>query len=152
MIDNDAGALRLCALLVTLIEEVRGLRADLAERKSAKKPHTLPDADRVVLVELLPAVREMFGEGEFGVGLLIRRSSERSSVAQRVKRAIAGMNALRLGRLLVRAANVASPISTLYVHLVRRSRSGAVLCVSENTAEHRQASSFAARNRARISP
>jgi len=146
MIDDPAAG-RLCMLVVTLIDEVRGLRADLAGR-SRSAPRTLSDADRIILAALLPVAVEMFGdEGEFRAGLLMRRAEGRGSRAKRAKGAIGSMSALSLGRLLVRAADVGEPVAGLHVYVVRPSRLGVIFCVSEKPAESREASRFASKMR-----
>jgi hypothetical protein len=151
MTDDAQALLRIASLLVTAIEEIRGLRSDLAGRRAV--PRTLSDADRVILAELLPAAARLFGdEGEFRAGLLMRRAEERGSSAKRAKGAIGSMSALSLGRLLVRAADVGEPIAGLHVYVVRPSRLGVIFCVSEKPAESRMASSFATQMRGKMKP
>ena len=93
-------------LLAELIDEVKGLRADLAETVwHMHMPHgesqirsPLTRADRLQLGRLLPVVAGVFGSEPF----LSRDLFEHDSAALRL--VCRGRNARRLGRLFQRAA------------------------------------------------
>ena len=149
MIDDAVGLQRVCMLLAVLVNELRGLRNDLAGRKQSSKPRGLSDADMRALMPLLPAAAAAFREEEFTVGAMMARAKE----CQALRDAIANssLNSLQLGWLLKRAATADECIAGLYVHFLRRTRTGAVFCVDENTAEQRAMSDFVSRMRENLS-
>jgi hypothetical protein len=85
------------ALLRTLIDEVKGLRADLAARVHDTNPGSLCRADLARLGRLLPAIGGALGSAVF----LARDLFEHESAALRL--VLRGLNAKRVGRLLQRA-------------------------------------------------
>jgi hypothetical protein len=102
-------------LLLELVEQVKGLRADLAQHRP---PSSLSREDRVLLARLLPAIGGALGSELFTSADVC----EHASAALRLVRA--GMNAKQLGRLLRRAAD--TPVAG---YLVKRqgSEAGAAL-------------------------
>jgi hypothetical protein len=82
-------------LLETVIEELRGLRADIARRV---RPDRLTRADRARLARILPAVGGVFGSELFAVRELL------TNPAPALRVALDGENAKALGRLFYRAA------------------------------------------------
>ena len=103
------------ALLRELVEQVRGLRADLAERRPAT---SLSRVDRERLARLLPAIGGTLGSEPFNSSEIC----EHDAAALRLGRA--GLTAKQLGRLLRRA--VGTPVGGYLVERLGE-EAGAVL-------------------------
>lgn len=137
MIDDHQTLARTNALLVCLIEELRGLRADLVGRKSAKRPRTLCAGDIAMLNCLLPAIAAAIGAETFTVRSLCTQNALRKAIDA------TGKNALALGRLFRRATQTETPIAGLYIHRIAPSRDGAIFCINAKPRESHIASSIA---------
>jgi len=94
---HDAGVIE--ALLRELVAEVRGLRADLAARRSA--PAALNRADRARLARMLPAIAGVYGSDRFAARDLV--DADAPPALRLVTR---GLTAQPLGSLFSRGAGV----------------------------------------------
>jgi hypothetical protein len=83
-------------LLRELVAEVRGLRADMRERRQDDRSVNLSRKDRAVLAKLLPAAGGVFGSEPF----LTRDLFESDAAA--VKLVTRGLNVRQVGRLFRR--------------------------------------------------
>ena len=100
--DDDA----VLELLHELVAEVRGLRADLAQRPSS----SLTRADRARLAQLLPVIADVLGSAIFTVHELF------ASSAPALPLVLEGLTPGQVGKLLRRAVGV--PIDELVVERV----------------------------------
>jgi hypothetical protein len=110
-------------LLELLLVEIRGLRADLANRREAPRVVT---EDRQILAAVLPAIATAVGDRLFTVSELQRhaRLAEFGSLRAAIERAGGGN---RLGRLLKRAAGY--DVGGLRVEHIGEDRDGLVFTV-----------------------
>jgi hypothetical protein len=130
---NDEPPLaRVCMLLATLVNEVRGLRADLADRRAA--PRTITAADAEQLDSLLPILHNVTGGARFTVHDLLLRS-DATELRDTLERSGLGQNARRLGRLLRRAALADFDAGGLFVDALGRERAGTCFRVTAETRE-----------------
>ncbi|MBI4290326.1 MAG: hypothetical protein HY661_02460 [Betaproteobacteria bacterium] len=145
MIDDAPTIGRACALLVVVIDELRGLRSDLAGRKAAKNPRVLSADDVRVLLPLLPAIAAAMGDETFTVHHLTAAAQGRTRAAKTLRAALdaTGMNPLQIGRLLRRAAESEMQIAGFHAHRIGPSREGAMFCVDAKSREHHLASGIA---------
>ncbi|OGA13742.1 MAG: hypothetical protein A3H32_14375 [Betaproteobacteria bacterium RIFCSPLOWO2_02_FULL_63_19] len=139
MSGDDTGTLtRVCVLLAVLVNEVRELRRDLADRKSAtRKPRTLAAGDIAMLTDLLPAIVATMGGAAATVRSLHVAASARTAEAKSLRAALdaTGLNSLQLGRLLRRAMESETPCSGFYVHRIGASRDGVTFIVNAEPRE-----------------
>ncbi len=99
---------------VELLRKIEGHLAVLAGRETAARGTRLSDADRLVLLELLPAIHGALGDYVFSVGDLAYRDDAREVVER--------YGAKSLGKLFARTAGI--PVGDLVVVRVSESRSG----------------------------
>jgi hypothetical protein len=101
---DDAEIVR---LLGALVEEVRGLRADMAHNRQQRPSPTLGREDRTRLAAMLPAIAGAYGPEEF----TSRDLAEDESPAVRL--VVGGLSVKRLSKLFSRADGV--PVAGLMV-------------------------------------
>jgi hypothetical protein len=100
-LESDAAVYLQLDLLRELVEQIKGLRADLARSGSQRGTHSLSREDRVLLARLLPAIAGARGSEEF----TSRDLAADSSPALRL--VLRRLSVKQIGRLLARAEGMA---------------------------------------------
>jgi hypothetical protein len=124
------------ALIAILVDETRGLRADLAARKAATRAHrALSVADLAVLTALLPRIAAVIGATTCTVRALTEAAAATTDEAGALRDALnaAALTGKQLGRLFKRAAEAATPAAGFYVRRIGPSRDGVIFCVDTET-------------------
>lgn len=127
-------------LAVVLIDELRALRSDLGERRTATAPRDLSKADRLHLEALLPAIVQTSATERVTVNALTAAARGRTRSAKALRTAIneSGLNAMQIGRLLKRASEADAAVAGFHVDRCGDSRAGAVFAFISATAKERE--------------